>query len=119
MHHRALMLAGLALALSLSACGGPTGPQAALLGEWALNAGADCPIDHMTFTAKSTTVHVIAIGPNAAGQTTHTVSYAWEAPNKAIVQGEGTGAGASIYVMTDHDHIYAGDNEACAYTRAG
>jgi hypothetical protein len=119
MSRRALVLAGLSLALGLSACGGPSGPQAALLGEWALNPGADCPIDHMTFTARSTTEHVIAIGPNPPSQSTHAVSYAWEAPNKAIVQGQGTGAGAAIYVMTDHDHIYAGDNEACAYTRAG
>lgn len=72
----------------------------------------------MTFTARSMTKHVRKIGPYPANETTQAVSYAFEAPNKAIVQGEGTGAGAAIYLMTDHDHTVSGDVPGCKYVRA-
>ena len=117
MNYIAFPLVSFLLALSLGGCGRPTGPEAALFGEWRLAPGADCPIDHLSFTPNSSTAHVIAIGPNAASQTTSATSYRWEDPNKAIVQGEGTGAGAMIYVMADHDHITSGDNQGCTYVR--
>jgi hypothetical protein len=88
-----------------------------LLGIWVLAPGTDCSIDKRTFTPKTSTDHIIAIGPHKAYETTEAVTYDFEAPNKMIVTGQGTGAGSEIMFMQGNDRMYPGDHEDCKYMR--
>ncbi len=119
MHPRILVVL-LAAMTCLAGCG-ESGAAASspLIGEWKLVPGSDptCSIDRLTFSPKTYTEHIIAIGPHPAYEETHALSYDWEAPNKAIVTGQGTGAGSEVWIIQDKDHAYATDNDTCRFMR--
>jgi hypothetical protein len=113
---KALSAAATAFVVCLAACGNGNAASNPLMGKWKLASGS-CPIDGMSFSPKTYTEHIVAIGPYPAKEDTHAASYDWEAPNKAIVTGLGTGAGSEIMIMKDQDHMVPTDNDECTYVR--
>ena len=120
MHDNTILKAGsIAILLSLCGCsagGGGDSGDSVLIGKWRLAANADCVFDHLAFTRKSQTRHTIAIGIDAAYDTTTDVSYPAPEPGKAFVQSATLDHPTDTYLVTDHDHIRM-DNEVCAFER--
>ena len=108
-----------ALGMLLAGCEKGSAAGSLLIGEWKLASGSypACSIDGLVFTPRTYTEHIVAIGPKPAYQETHSIAYDWEAPNKAIVTGQGTGAGSEVWIIQDKDHAYAAENDTCRYVR--
>ena len=111
------LLSGLALAALLAVRTAAARTPDTLIGEWKLESPPTCPIEGYVFGPKTMTTHQRAIRPNPAKDYYNTVTYDWEDPNKAIVIGQGTGAGSEIYIMADHNHMWRANLDQCRFVR--
>lgn len=106
----------LSLLIALTGCGSAGGNP--LIGEWQLSEGDSCPYERLVFTPSQKTSHRIAIGPNPPEKYTAAVAYTVEGSN-VIVHGQGTGAGAMTYVLSDSNTMRPNDSHGCTYSRVG
>jgi hypothetical protein len=96
-------------------CGGSgSGP---LIGKWQ---AANCVIDQLEFTAKTQSMHTIAVAGNAAYSETFPVTYDDKtSPNVVFVYVNGDRTRGTTYDIIDSDTIRMEDSGRCIYKRTG
>jgi len=104
----------LMLGVGVTGCGGSGG--GALIGKWQ---AANCVIDQLEFTAKTQSMHTIAVAGSAAYSETFAVTYDDKtSPNMVFVYANGDRTRGTTYDIIDSDTIRMEDSGRCIYKRA-